>query len=171
MDYTNYIPMYIRQIIDTRPRQPVTSDRWDELWTLIITQGDAAAETLASLCADYVAHKIAYANTVSTLNTLINTVSTNETDIENKVTAHKTSGDHDARYYQITIADGKFATKNELNAVTLGQLPGNSVGFPILTTDVVNTISAKQDEIIVDNTTDVGYKFVIDNGSLFIEEV
>ena len=45
----NYIPMYIRRTINNRPKDVVTSKYWNELFNLLITQGDHTAEAVANV--------------------------------------------------------------------------------------------------------------------------
>ena len=42
----NYEPMQIRQEIDAQPRDVITHQRWNELFTLLITQGDHTVDWL-----------------------------------------------------------------------------------------------------------------------------
>lgn len=51
-DIYNYVPKYISQEVDADPQETITSTRWDELWNLVIEQGDWNAETLAALTAE-----------------------------------------------------------------------------------------------------------------------
>ena len=37
-------PMYIRQVIDRKPRDHITHMDWNSLWNLVIVQGDNNAE-------------------------------------------------------------------------------------------------------------------------------
>lgn len=46
----NFIPKYIRQVIAKSPRDVVTSEKWNELWTLNIEQGDYNSEAIEALC-------------------------------------------------------------------------------------------------------------------------
>src|SRR5574344_385897 len=45
----NYIPKYIRQSENTRPKSVVTASRWNELFNLLIQQGDHTAEELGNI--------------------------------------------------------------------------------------------------------------------------
>ena len=45
----NYIPTYIRRIINNRPKDVVTAKYWNELFNLLITQGDHTAEELGNI--------------------------------------------------------------------------------------------------------------------------
>lgn len=45
-DVENYDPKYVLQEVNRQPRDVVTNQRWNELWTLLITQGDHTAEWL-----------------------------------------------------------------------------------------------------------------------------
>lgn len=45
----NYIPMYIRRTINNRPKDVVTAKYWNELFNLLITQGDHTAEAVANV--------------------------------------------------------------------------------------------------------------------------
>ena len=45
----NYIPMYIRRTINNRPKDVVTAKYWNELFNLLITQGDHTAEAIANI--------------------------------------------------------------------------------------------------------------------------
>lgn len=45
----NYIPTYIRRTINNRPKDVVTSKYWNELFNLLITQGDHTAEELGNI--------------------------------------------------------------------------------------------------------------------------
>ena len=45
----SFIPKYIQQVLAMRPRQTVTADRWNELFNLLIQQGDSNAAALAAL--------------------------------------------------------------------------------------------------------------------------
>lgn len=47
----SFIPKYIQQVLAMRPRQTVTADRWNELFNLLIQQGDSNAAALAALFA------------------------------------------------------------------------------------------------------------------------
>ena len=45
----NYIPTYIRRTINNRPKDVVTAKYWNELFNLLITQGDHTAEELGNI--------------------------------------------------------------------------------------------------------------------------
>ena len=45
----NYIPTYIRRIISNKPKDVVTASYWNELFNLLITQGDHTAEELGNI--------------------------------------------------------------------------------------------------------------------------
>ena len=46
MTITDFLPKFIKKIINDRPRQTVTSEYWNELFNLLITQGDWGQEAL-----------------------------------------------------------------------------------------------------------------------------
>lgn len=46
MEIENYDPMKVLQDINRTPGDIITANRWNELWTLIITQGDHTADWL-----------------------------------------------------------------------------------------------------------------------------
>ncbi|TCX53827.1 hypothetical protein [Dehalobacter sp. 14DCB1] len=90
---------------------------------------------------------------VDKINELVNYANTDETAL----TTHKTSNDHDGRYYTETElnngqldnryyteveSDAKFATKSELSGVVLGQIPPKSI-----TTNELNFDPATQVEL------------------------
>lgn len=88
MDLQTFVPMYIRQVLDSKPRETITADRWNELWNLAITQGDHTSEIVAVICKDLdelmvnfnEQVQIIYANSLFRL-------------------THANSTDHDVRYY------------------------------------------------------------------------
>lgn len=45
----DYTPMYIRRIINNRPKDVVTAKYWNELFNLLIAQGDHTAEELGNI--------------------------------------------------------------------------------------------------------------------------
>ena len=45
----NYIPTYIRRTIANKPKDVVTANYWNELFNLLITQGDRTAEELGNI--------------------------------------------------------------------------------------------------------------------------
>ena len=45
----NYIPKYIRQSENKSPKSVVTASRWNELFNLLIKQGDHTAEELGKI--------------------------------------------------------------------------------------------------------------------------
>ena len=45
----NYIPKYIRQSENKSPKSVVTASRWNELFNLLIQQGDHTAEELGNI--------------------------------------------------------------------------------------------------------------------------
>ena len=45
----NYIPTYIKRIIANKPKDVVTANYWNELFNLLITQGDHTAEELGNI--------------------------------------------------------------------------------------------------------------------------
>ena len=45
----NYIPTYIKRTIDNKPKDVVTASYWNELFNLLITQGDHTAEELGNI--------------------------------------------------------------------------------------------------------------------------
>lgn len=86
-----WIPKYIQQVVAATPRQVVTADRWNELWTLSIEQGDYTA---------------------AAVNDLINTGA----QVTAGLTTHQASADHDGRYYTKTQADSTNAAQNATTA-------------------------------------------------------
>jgi len=50
MEIKDYIPKYIKQIVNARPKQVITNERWNELFNLLITQGDYTAEAAKVIC-------------------------------------------------------------------------------------------------------------------------
>ncbi len=44
-----YIPIYIKQIIAATPKKTITAERWNELWNLVIAQGDYNSEAMLSM--------------------------------------------------------------------------------------------------------------------------
>ena len=62
----NFIPKYIKQTVSSAPGYTVSSERWNELWTLNIEQGDYNSKALATLIAEFnqiiPEHSLAIAN-------------------------------------------------------------------------------------------------------------
>ena len=52
MNLIDFIPMFIRQDENMRPRGVVTAARWNELWDLAILQGDHSEEAIQTLVAE-----------------------------------------------------------------------------------------------------------------------
>jgi hypothetical protein len=57
MAIEDYIPKLIKQGEDARERYVVTHVRWNELWNLIIEQGDHTAEAVLEICSRILAHE------------------------------------------------------------------------------------------------------------------
>lgn len=49
MIYMAWIPKYIRQVLSKRPGQIISSEQWNELFNLLIGQGDYNSELLATM--------------------------------------------------------------------------------------------------------------------------
>lgn len=82
---TAWQPRFIRQNIADVTGEIITVERWNELWNLNINQGDDTTETLKA-----------------TVNVLLEDV--------NALATHKTSTDHDGRYYTEEEIDAKVST-------------------------------------------------------------
>ena len=52
MNLNEFIPMFIRQDENMRPKGVVTASRWNELWDLTILQGDHSEEAIQTLVAE-----------------------------------------------------------------------------------------------------------------------
>ena len=52
MNLIDFIPMFIRQDENMRPKGVVTAARWNELWDLAILQGDHSEEAIQTLVAE-----------------------------------------------------------------------------------------------------------------------
>lgn len=80
--------MFIKQVLDNKPKEAITAKRWNELWNLAITQGDHNSEIAQILCMDV-------DSAVTLLNSLVPFVEAGKVFKAN----HPTSADHDGRYY------------------------------------------------------------------------
>lgn len=47
-----YIPSYVRQVVHATSKQVITAERWNELFNLLITQGDNTAEAIKNFLMD-----------------------------------------------------------------------------------------------------------------------
>ena len=62
----NYIPTYIRRTIANKPKDVVTANYWNELFNLLITQGDHTAEELGNILNHFTGVITGLANDTST---------------------------------------------------------------------------------------------------------
>ena len=62
----NYIPTYIKRIIANKPKDVVTANYWNELFNLLITQGDHTAEELGNILNHFTGVITGLANDTST---------------------------------------------------------------------------------------------------------
>lgn len=95
MDIYNFIPKFIKQVLDNPPRYTVLATRWNELWNLVINQGDWNSEAIKMLC---------------------DTLAVAVSDYNTKILNHRTGADHDGRYYtetEINAFLAALATKAE----------------------------------------------------------
>ena len=51
LEITDYTPIYIAQTVDAAPRKTITSERWNELWNLVISQGDYNTDAIVAMIA------------------------------------------------------------------------------------------------------------------------
>lgn len=134
MNINTFIPKYIKQSLDDPSRYTVRAERWNELWNLVIQQGDWNSEAVKMLC---------------------DTTAAAITDYNTKINQHKTSIDHDSRYYtkdevnnhlrggdtirveevftivNANLGDGTFSYANPEGTVFTGQL--TSEGYQVFT--------------------------------------
>jgi hypothetical protein len=114
VDLSTFVPMYIEQTLADTPQKVVTATRWNELWNLIITQGDYNAAAIDELCKQFT------------------------------------------------------AVISEVVAGILSQIPDDSITIdklePTLESKILN-------QFVTDTVTSTKYKFLLENGVLYLEEV
>ena len=104
----NYIPTYIKRTIDNKPKDVVTASYWNELFNLLITQGDHTAKELGNI---------------------LNHFSTGLAGIENEIaeSAEDIANIHGVFRINVTYSNGVYTadkTFDEIKAAyDAGQLP------------------------------------------------
>ena len=68
IDLQNFIPMQIRQTENKQNREIITSERWNELWNLSITQGDNSQAVLQQVITELLAAQTELDKTVESTN-------------------------------------------------------------------------------------------------------
>lgn len=143
-DLKLYIAMLIGQVINRSTGDIITNERWNELFTLLVTQGDDTAETLRETLdmlyetlldeTDGASHlklvdaEFTGGDLKSIVLELASRIASNDADIAADVAAlatHITSADHDSRYY----------TETEINALIVdlqNQVNGNDADIVAL---------------------------------------
>jgi len=176
MAFQDYIPMFIRQVLNDPPKFIVTNTRWNELWNLIITQGDSNSEVLKDLCDEFANVQetaetadtnasealdtagTALTNSIDAVNTA-NTADTNAATALNKAT--QVEGDYTALkpILQQAVADAQAAAEAVADKAdvayvdqvaenfTLGVIPDHTIGYSKLTETVGNDIGTLQSDV------------------------
>ena len=123
----NYIPTYIRRTINNRPKDVVTASYWNELFNLLITQGDHTAEELGNI---------------------LNHFSTRLVDLQSKSITDTGS------YFTTDTVEGAL---QEIGAGLAGTYSKPSGGIPEsdLTFDVRTKLNAREKNIITIETENV----------------
>ena len=138
----NYIPTYIKRTIDNKPKDVVTASYWNELFNLLITQGDHTAEELGSILNHFTGVITDLANDTSQATSGL---SNKLGDLNNLATTDKTS--LVAAVNEVKgIADGKQDTINDLESIRTGAAKGATA-----LQSVPNTYRTAAAQDVIDN--------------------
>lgn len=135
VDLNNYVPSYLVVPADTPSRHVVTAQEWNELWRLNAIQGNNTAEALYTLIEQLLSPtagasgaKFIRATTIAGLAGV--SVQDLLESLKNYIDTHKTSSDHDSRYFTETelgaVADGA-AGADRIGATPLININGTTV--------------------------------------------
>jgi hypothetical protein len=165
MDLQNYNPMYVLQQPERAPRYVVSAELWTELFHLLTAQGNHTAEAVKTLI-DKLKIELwgpEAAQFIANASTMPSEAGTNVASqllwLNNTIAQHKTSSDHDTRYY----------TKDELTQYLQGG--DTSVGIEVFT--IVSSDNGNGTFTYNNGTTDIvgqltaeGYQvFTLANGT------
>ena len=138
----NYIPTYIKRTIDNKPKDVVTASYWNELFNLLITQGDHTAEELGSILNHFTGVITDLANDTSQATSGL---SNKLGDLNNLATTDKTS--LVASINEVKgIADGKQDAINDLESIRTGAAKGATA-----LQSVPNTYRTAAAQDVIDN--------------------
>jgi hypothetical protein len=135
-DLKNYIPMYLWEVMNYPEGYKITAEEWNSIWNRIRTQGDAHANWIRDLLLmlyDTVLSDTDGASHIKTdlpafssgnLKQVLTLIDQRLVSDAQALATHKTSSDHDGRYYTETELnagqlDNRYYTETELNS---GQL-------------------------------------------------
>ena len=138
----NYIPTYIKRIIANKPKDVITHSYWNELFNLLITQGDHTAEELGNILNHFTTVITDLANDTSqSTSGLSNKLG----DLNNLATTDKTS--LVAAVNEVKgITDGKQDTINDLESIRTGAAKGATA-----LQSVPNTYRTAAAQDVIDN--------------------
>ena len=138
-DLKNYIPMYLWEVMNYPEGYKITAEEWNSIWNRIRTQGDAHANWIRDLLLMLYQTVLSDTDGASHIKTDLPAFNSGNlkqvlTLIDQRLVAdaqalatHKTSSDHDGRYYTETELDSgkldnRYYTETELNNNQLGNL-------------------------------------------------
>ena len=138
-DLKNYIPMYLWEVMNYPEGYKITAEEWNSIWNRIRTQGDAHANWIRDLLLMLYETVLSDTDGASHIMTDLPAFSSGNlkqvlTLIDQRLVAdaqalatHKSSSDHDGRYYTETelnngVLDTRYYTETELNNNQLGNL-------------------------------------------------
>ena len=169
MDLQNFNPMYVLQQPDRAPGYVVSAELWNELFHLLIAQGNHTAEAVKTLL-DKLKIELwgpEAAQFIANTSTMPSEAGTNVASqllwLNNIIAQHKTSSDHDSRYYtkdQITyyLGFGDTSVGVEVFTIVSSNNGDGTFTYNNGTTDIVGQLTAEGYQIftLANGTYDLG---------------
>ena len=169
MDLQNFNPMYVLQQPDRAPGYVVSAELWNELFHLLIAQGNHTAEAVKTLL-DKLKIELwgpEAAQFIANASTMPSEAGTNVASqllwLNNIIAQHKTSSDHDSRYYtkdQITyyLGFGDTSVGVEVFTIVSSNNGDGTFTYNNGTTDIVGQLTAEGYQVftLANGTYDLG---------------
>ena len=155
MGITNFIPKLIRQVINDVPQYLVTATRWNELWNLVIEQGDHNSDYLDLACKAIIANDIDAKALISNTDLSLRNLLTSDYYTRETLDPFLTGGDTEVLCEVFTIVnanngDGTF-TYNDGTDDIVGNLVAGAQVF--ILTKGTYIINKNRISVIIDDIT------------------
>ena len=169
MDLQNFNPMYVLQQPERGPRYVVSSELWNELFHLLIAQGNHTSEAVKTLI-DKLKIELwgpEAAQFIANAGTMPSEAGTNVASqllwLNNIIAQHKTSSDHDSRYYtkdQLTqyLQGGDTSVGVEVFTIVSSNNGDGTFTYNNGTEDIVGQLTAEGYQVftLANGTYDLG---------------